>query len=91
MRKLTFNIKGTGKVVRISKTIARNLFEQGVDILFIPCNIRPDNMWGLGVWNSPDIWGNSETFDSLVDCYEIYNCNSETGRYCAYYTEVENI
>ena len=88
MRKLSFNIKGTGKVVRISKAMARKLYEEGVDILFIPCNLRPDSPWGLGIWNSADIWGNTETFDSLVNSFEIYNCcNTETGNYCAYYVK----
>lgn len=69
---------------RINKRIARKLWDAGYEILFIPCKLRPDSMWGLGVTTSKLFWGNN-SFDEYVRSCEYYNCNGETGRYLSYY------
>lgn len=78
-----------GKYRRIDKRVARRLYDAGEDVLFIPCNMRPDNMWGLGIVENKYLLGQEETFDKLVNAYTWYNCNNETGRYIAFYKEVK--
>ena len=79
-----------GKYRRIDKRVARRLYDAGEDVLFIPCNMRPDNMWGLGIVENKNNIGNDGTdFDKLVMYYEWYNCTNETGRYVAFYKEVK--
>jgi hypothetical protein len=70
---------------RINKTNARKIYENGDDILFVPCNIRPDNMFGLGIWENKELWGQYDSFNKLCEWYEVYNCNSYNGRYIAFY------
>ena len=78
----SYNFNG---LERINKTKARKLYENGKDVLFIPCNIRPDNMWGLGIWENKDLNGQYDNFDELCFWYAAYNCDSYRGRYIAYY------
>ena len=73
-------------VKRISKTVARTLYNKGEDVLFIPCNCRPEpDFWGLSIWENKDLDGQYKDFDTLVSYYESYNCRNELGRYAAYY------
>lgn len=78
-----------GKYRRIDKRVARRLYDAGEDVLFIPCNMRPDNMWGLGIVENKYLLGQEETFDKLVNAYTWYNCTNETGRYVAFYVDVK--
>lgn len=70
---------------RINKRIARKLYNDGVDVLFIPCKLRPDNMWGLGIWENVNLSGQYGSFDKLCNEFIWYNCNFETGNYIAFY------
>lgn len=75
-----------GKYSRVDKRVARKLYNEGKDVLFVPCNMRPDNSWGLGILENCENCGNvGWTFDELVENYIWYNCNAETGRYVAFY------
>ena len=74
-----------GKYSRVDKRVARKIYNEGKDVLFIPRNMRPDNNWGLGIVENKYLFGQEATFDKLVDTYTWYNCNNETGRYVAFY------
>lgn len=81
-------ISNNGKTLkRISKTRAKTLYNQGNKVLFIPCKLNPFNMWGLGIWENNQLDGQFETFEKLANAFEYYNCNSETGKYIAFYIE----
>lgn len=69
---------------RVQKRTAARLYEQGFTIYMLPCNMRIDNMW-MGLYEfskQPD-----ETFEKIVNYYEFYNCNYETGDYAKFYVE----
>lgn len=70
---------------RINKTKAKKIYESGEDVLFVPCNIRPDNMFGLGIWENNELLGQYDGFNKLCEWYEAYNCDSYNGRYIAFY------
>lgn len=92
MRNMVFERKGTGKIIRISKQKARKFYEQGKDVLFIPCNLRPDSPFMLGIWENKNLDGQYINFDTLVSYYESYNCSdNETGKYAAFYVAQSDI
>lgn len=74
---------GTTKYTRISKRKARTLFEQGKAIQFCPVKLRP------GLPFCPDMMfqkNQGMEFETALDFFEHYNCNSnETGYYAAFY------
>lgn len=85
MRQYSTRIAG-GTLTRINKATARKLYESGKEVFFCPCNLNPLSPWGLGIWEHPADWGNNgQRFDDIVTAYTWYNCNSETGRYVAFY------
>lgn len=65
--------------VKITKPVARHLYNKGIKILLAPCNLRPIPC-GIYVSNA-----SNRDFDKLINEFEYYNCNNETGRYTAYY------
>lgn len=76
---------------RVSKRRARSAYEAGNDVIITPVYVDPFNMWRPHARiSSKRQWGVDVTFDSIVNEYEYYNCNSsELGRYPAYYIRSE--
>lgn len=64
---------------KITKPAARRLYNEGSKILLTPCKLRPIP---CGVYVSR---ASGRDFDKLINEFEYYNCNSETGYYTAYY------
>lgn len=71
-------------LLKIRKTKARKLFNEGQVIYLLPCKMRVDN-----VWQKPHEVVKSEEnndFDKVVNSFEYYNCQyNETGKYTAFY------
>jgi len=82
MREYTFEHEGK-TYKRINKRAAEKAFNEGV-VVICPCNMRPFGVWGMGV----HITNCGRAFDKIVNEFEFYNCNNETGRYAAFYVEV---
>lgn len=75
---------------RISKAKARKLYDNGIDIMVVPCNLSPENPWGIGVTTNGHYWDHAD-FDKFVLEFTWYNCNdNETGKYPAFYEIKEN-
>lgn len=74
---------------RVNKTIAKTYFTAGKDVIFTPCNCRPVNdVFGLAMpMNKCNQNCDGQSFDSIVNAFEYYNCNAETGKYTAFYVE----
>ena len=71
---------------RISKTVARRLYNSGKDILFIPNKLNPDNdFYLLGIWENKDLNGQYKDFETLCNYFKWYNCNRDTGNTIAFY------
>ena len=68
-------------ILRISKTKAKNLYDK-IDVYVLPHKLNPDNMW-----MPPTMIPKNEDFYSFLNSYTYYNCNGETGRYCAFYVD----
>ena len=73
-------------MVKIRKNTARKLFNEGQELIIIPCNCAPNGAWLTGFRICKTNLENSD-FDRLINEFEYYNCNSELGRYTHYYLE----
>lgn len=76
-------IKAAG-MTRISKRHAARLYSQGKRVYILPCKMNPSSPWACpaGVQRRP---GSSRTLEEYATRYSAYNCNTELGRYPAYY------
>lgn len=76
---------------RVSKRRARSTYEAGSDVIIAPVNIRLFGPWGVEALltkRRPRLTG--ETFDTLVNEYEYYNCIDYcSGPYAAFYIRSE--
>lgn len=92
MRKYTFQKNGF-TFERIDKAKARRAYNNGLTVLFCPCNLRPGSPFRLDMkMNKAQADCAPVTFDGLVNMFEYYNCmNGETGRYTAFYIPVEYV
>lgn len=73
--------KGPVCIKRIDKREARNRFHKGENIYIEPCKLNPASKW----LTHPIINRLLCNFDTAVDTFEYYNCNSETGTYASFY------
>lgn len=73
---------------KIRKNTARKLYNMGKSILILPCKCHPGAMWlhGFEIRKTDP----KNDFDRLINEFEYYNCNAETGTYTAYYAEEVN-
>lgn len=80
-----FNDKGV-KFNRINKRTAEKAYNNGKTVIFCPVNVRPFTFWHLEIEISKNSQGNNGVaFKQVVNNFEFYNCNSETGKYTAFY------
>lgn len=72
---------------RINKRAAKKIYNSGVEVLFIPCRLNPENnFFNLGIWINKNMQGYYHfEFETIVNEFEWYNCRSDTGLYTAFY------
>lgn len=73
---------------RINKTTARKMWNEGHNFIIVPCKCSPAGIGAL--YTETDLsedYSTRRPFDTFVNEFEFYNCNNETGRYAAFYTE----
>lgn len=78
-------------IVQIARQRARRLYEQGKTIYLQSCNMRFNTMWqsACPINKERATWG--ETFDSVVNAFEYYNCDHERGKYPNYFVKKEDL
>lgn len=80
-----FNNYNDGTFKKVTKTTAKKLFEAGKNIYLIPCKACINSYWFSPYRVNKDC---ENTFQSIVNSFEYYNCNNELGKYTAFYVEV---
>lgn len=75
----------TENLIRINKNVARKLYNLGFNVGVCPCKANPESPWCLMGWYNK--YDHGYTFDKLIAKFTWYNCNSELGKYPAYYVE----
>ena len=88
MRNLIFTGVHNGEritIEQIQKRTAKKLFDAGEDIYIQTSNFDP-----FGAWSSCVVINNKEgrAFSDIVNNFEYYNCNSETGYYTTFYKKI---
>lgn len=80
----TYNFNGFN---RINKKQARNAFNAGLTVYVQASNLAIDSrLMTPYVVNHHNI-DDTETFDTMVNAFEYYNCDNERGRYATFYTK----
>ena len=68
-------------LVRVDKREARKLFNKGVNVFLWACKANIFSPWNAYCYSN-----NTECeFDTFVNAFEYYNCNSQIGKYAKYY------
>ena len=76
------------KVRQIQKRTARRLFYAGATIYLQSSNLLFDNVWQYPMDIARNGYSYSGmSFDSIVDGFEIYNCDNERGKYAHFYVK----
>lgn len=90
MTKARFNSPIYGKIQRITKRIARKMYDEGKDIIIAANKLNPESPFGVGCYITKELDGEIIPFDKAVNYYEIYNCNNETGYYASFYVKEDD-
>lgn len=72
-------------MVKITKALAKKMYDNGEEIMVIPSHIRPNSM--LASWTTKPADDNSADFDKLCNAIFYYNCSPETGMTLSYYAK----
>ena len=72
-------------MVKITKALAKKMFNEGHAIMVVPCKVRPNGM--LASWISKPDDDQDATFEKLCDAVFYYNCSPETGMKLAFYAK----
>lgn len=88
MKKETYIIDGV-TFTRVTKTVARNLFNNGEIVGICPVNINPESIWdGMCEFQKGCKFKNWD-FGDFVNSFTYYNCQmDETGRYPKFFKVV---
>ena len=72
-------------MVKITKGMARKLYNEGKEVMIIPNRVRPTGI--LASWTTKPNDDPDADFDKLCNSIFYYNCSPETGMKLAYYAK----
>ena len=79
-----FEFSKNGKAYKkVDKRVARKLFDAGGVVYLAPCKANPCSYWVYMI----SVCKESAGFDTVINEFEYYNCNTELGKRAAYYVE----
>lgn len=90
MTKARFNHPIYGKIQRITKRIARKLYDEGKDIIIAACNLNPESPYCIGSCIAKELDGEIIPFDKAVNFYEVHNCDRYSGYYASFYVKEDD-
>ena len=70
-------------MVKITKALARKMFENGEEIMIIPSRMRVTSTMAIWVTKQAE----ADTFEKLCNAIFYYNCSPETGMTLHYYAK----
>lgn len=71
-------------MIKITKGMARKLYNEGVEVMVIPNRIKVDSPLAGWVTKPQD---NSVSFEQMCNAIHYYNCSPETGMTLVYYAK----
>ena len=72
-------------MVKITKALAKKMFDNGEEIMVVPNRIRPTGI--LAGWTSKPKDDPMADFEKLCNAVFYYNCSPETGMTLAFYAK----
>ena len=87
MQQESYNYKGEHHV-RVNKTKARKMYNQGKQVYLIQDMMRLDNAWQSPC---PIDNKNGRDFDGIVNEFRFYNCDSERGQGVKYFVKQSDL
>ena len=72
-------------MVKITKALARKMYNNGEEVMIIPNKVRPNGL--LASWTTKPADDPDADFDKLCNAIFYYNCSPETGMNLAYYAK----
>ena len=72
-------------MVKITKALAKKMYDNGEEIMVIPNRVRPDGI--LASWTTKPTDDPTADFDKLCNAVFYYNCSPETGMKLAFYAK----
>ena len=88
MRKETYFIDGV-TFTRVTKTVARNFFDNGEVVGICPVNVNPESIWDGMCEFQKGCKCENWSFGDFVNSFTYYNCQTEeTGRYPKFFKVV---
>ena len=72
-------------MIKITKGMARKLYNEGKEVMVIPDRVRPDGI--LAWWTTKPADDPDADFDKLCNTIFYYNCSPETGMKLVYYAK----
>lgn len=74
-------------MMKVTKGLARKLFNEGADILVMPDRLKPTSY----AWKQLATWvhgsGKADEFGKLCELVSYYNCNPKNGTELAFYAK----
>ena len=81
----SYSFANDGKTwARVTKKQALAAYDSGLTVLLCPVKMRPFTPWHLEAYVDKS---SGCEFNTQANSFEYYNCNSETGRYTAFYIQ----
>lgn len=71
-------------MVKITKTLARKMYNNGEEIMIVPNKIHPNSMLASWIQKPEQEAGD---FEKLCNAIHYYNCSPETGMSLVYYAK----
>lgn len=77
---------------KVTKPMARKLYNEGKVIYLVPCKCRVNENKNLNSSIQVTSYGlksqdGAVSFETMLNRFEYYNCNNETGKYTHFYIE----
>ena len=70
---------------RLDKRVARRLYNEGKTIYMVPCNCSIYGIYTVVIGENKYGYEEDRRFDSVVNGFEFYCCNTELGKYPMYF------
>lgn len=78
-------------VIQVTKTKAKNAFNNDKNVWLHPCLMRLNNVWQKPYcFNRKSLetkYNDTPNFDTIINHYKYYNCNNQLGTYPIYFIE----
>ena len=89
MKKCNITAPNGATYRRITKAMAKRLYNDGLTVIVCPSNLKPFTPWNVEQpFNINDNDENASDFDKRILFFTFYNCNSnEAGHYAAFYVK----